>query len=45
MNGKTAEEAAAELRREGKNEKDIRRLAPHKVFEATGRPIPSCFKN
>jgi glucose-6-phosphate isomerase len=32
MTGKTAEEAAAELRREGKSEEDVRRLAPHKVF-------------
>jgi len=40
MNGKTAEEAAAELRREGKNEEDIRRLAPHKVF-AGNRPTNS----
>jgi glucose-6-phosphate isomerase len=40
MNGKTAEEAAAELRREGRNEDDIRRLAPHKVFEGN-RPTNS----
>jgi glucose-6-phosphate isomerase len=40
MNGKTAEEAAAELRQEGKNEEDIRRLAPHKVFEGN-RPTNS----
>jgi glucose-6-phosphate isomerase len=40
MNGKTAEEAAAELRREGKNEEEIRRLAPHKVFEGN-RPTNS----
>jgi len=40
MNGKTAEEAAAELRREGKREEEIRRLAPHKVFEGN-RPTNS----
>jgi glucose-6-phosphate isomerase len=40
MNGKTAEEAAAELRKEGKNEEEIRHLAPHKVFEGN-RPTNS----
>jgi glucose-6-phosphate isomerase len=40
MNGKTAEEAAAELRREGGSEEDIRRLTPHKVFEGN-RPTNS----
>jgi len=40
MNGKTAEEAAAELRQEGKSEEDIRRLTPHKVFEGN-RPTNS----
>jgi glucose-6-phosphate isomerase len=40
MNGKTEEEAAAELRREGKSEEDIRRLTPHKVFEGN-RPTNS----
>jgi glucose-6-phosphate isomerase len=40
MNGKTAEEATAELRREGKSEEDIRRLAPHKVFDGN-RPTNS----
>jgi len=40
MNGKTAEDAAAELRQEGKSEEDIRRLAPHKVFEGN-RPTNS----
>jgi glucose-6-phosphate isomerase len=40
MNGKTIEEAADELRKEGKNEEDIRRLAPHKVF-AGNRPTNS----
>jgi glucose-6-phosphate isomerase len=40
MNGKTAEEAAAELRKEGKDEEDIRRLTPHKVF-AGNRPTNS----
>jgi glucose-6-phosphate isomerase len=40
MNGKTAAEAAAELRREGRSEEEIRRLAPHKVFEGN-RPTNS----
>jgi len=40
MNGKTLEEAAVELRNKGKTEKDIRRLAPHKVFEGN-RPTNS----
>ncbi len=40
MNGKTLDEATAELRREGKSEEDIRRLAPHKVFEGN-RPTNS----
>jgi glucose-6-phosphate isomerase len=40
MNGKTEEEAAAELRREGQPEEMIRRLAPHKVFEGN-RPTNS----
>jgi glucose-6-phosphate isomerase len=40
MNGKTSEDAVAELRREGKNEEEIRRLAPHKVFEGN-RPTNS----
>jgi len=40
MNGKTSEEAADELRRDGKSEEDIRRLAPHKVFEGN-RPTNS----
>jgi glucose-6-phosphate isomerase len=40
MNGKTAEEAAAELRREGRSEEEIRRLAPHKMFEGN-RPTNS----
>jgi glucose-6-phosphate isomerase len=40
MNGKTAEEAASELQREGKSEPDVRRLAPHKVFEGN-RPTNS----
>ena len=33
MNGKTLEQAAEELRKEGKSEEEIRFLAPHKVFE------------
>ena len=40
MNGKTSEEATAELRRDGKSEDDIRRLTPHKVFEGN-RPTNS----
>jgi glucose-6-phosphate isomerase len=40
MNGKTSEEAAAELRRDGKSEDDIRRLTAHKVFEGN-RPTNS----
>jgi len=40
MNGKTAEEAAAELRKEGRDAEDIRRLTPHKVF-AGNRPTNS----
>jgi glucose-6-phosphate isomerase len=40
MNGKTAEEAAAELRKEGKNEEEVKRLTPHKVFEGN-RPTNS----
>jgi glucose-6-phosphate isomerase len=40
MNGRTAEEAAAELRKEGRAEEEIRRLAPHKVFEGN-RPTNS----
>ena len=40
MNGKSAEQAAAELRKEGKSEEDIQRLLPHKVFEGN-RPTNS----
>jgi glucose-6-phosphate isomerase len=40
MNGKTAEQAAGELRREGKDEEEVRRLTPHKVFEGN-RPTNS----
>jgi glucose-6-phosphate isomerase len=40
MNGKSAEEAAEELRRGGKSEEEIRRLSPHKVFEGN-RPTNS----
>jgi len=40
MNGKAAEEAAAELRKEGRDAEDIRRLTPHKVF-AGNRPTNS----
>jgi glucose-6-phosphate isomerase len=40
MNGKSAEQAAAELRKEGKSEQDIQRLLPHKVFDGN-RPTNS----
>ena len=40
MNGKTAEEAAAELHKEGKSEEEIEHLTPHKVFEGN-RPTNS----
>ncbi len=40
MKGKTAEEAAVELREEGKSEEEILRLTPHKVFEGN-RPTNS----
>jgi glucose-6-phosphate isomerase len=40
MNGKSAEQAAAELRREGRSEEDIQRLLPHKVFDGN-RPTNS----
>jgi glucose-6-phosphate isomerase len=40
MKGKTAEEAAIELRKEGKSEEEIRRLTPHKIFEGN-RPTNS----
>jgi glucose-6-phosphate isomerase len=40
MNGKSAEQAAAELRKEGKSEEDTQRLLPHKVFDGN-RPTNS----
>jgi len=40
MNGRTEYEAAEELRKEGKDEETIRRLAPHKTFEGN-RPTNS----
>jgi glucose-6-phosphate isomerase len=40
MNGKSAEQAAAELRKDGKSEEDVRRLLPHKVFDGN-RPTNS----
>jgi glucose-6-phosphate isomerase len=40
MNGKPAEQAAAELRKEGKSEEEIQRLLPHKVFDGN-RPTNS----
>jgi glucose-6-phosphate isomerase len=40
MNGKSAEQAAAELRQEGKSEEAVQRLLPHKVFDGN-RPTNS----
>jgi glucose-6-phosphate isomerase len=40
MNGKTLPEAVAELRRGGRDEEEIRRIAPHRVFEGN-RPTNS----
>jgi glucose-6-phosphate isomerase len=40
MNGKSAEQAAAELRKDGKSEEDVQRLLPHKVFDGN-RPTNS----
>jgi len=40
MNGKTFEEVVAELRQNGKDDEEIQRLAPHKVF-AGNRPSNS----
>ncbi len=40
MNGKPAEQAAAELRTEGKSEEEVQRLLPHKVFDGN-RPTNS----
>jgi len=40
MNGKPAEQAAAELRSEGKSEEEVQRLLPHKVFDGN-RPTNS----
>jgi len=40
MNGKSAEQAAAELRKEGKSEEEVQRLLPHKVFDGN-RPTNS----
>lgn len=40
MNGKSAEQAAAELRTEGKSEEEVQRLLPHKVFDGN-RPTNS----
>jgi glucose-6-phosphate isomerase len=40
MNGRTLEEAAEELRREGMEEDTVQRLAPHRVFEGN-RPTNS----
>jgi glucose-6-phosphate isomerase len=40
MNGKSAEQAAAELHQAGKSEEEIQRLLPHKVFDGN-RPTNS----
>ena len=40
MNGKNADAVAAELRAEGKSEKEIKRLTPHKLFKGN-RPSNS----
>ncbi len=40
MNGKTAEEAALELKKTGKSEDEIKKLAPFKIFEGN-RPTNS----
>jgi glucose-6-phosphate isomerase len=40
MNGKSLEEAAAELEKEGRSAEEIKHLAPHKVFEGN-RPTNS----
>jgi len=44
MNGKTAEEAAADCA--GRKERERTSApGPHKVFEGNRPTIPSCFKN
>ena len=40
LNGKTHEEVIAELKKEGKSEKEIQKLLPHKMFEGN-RPTNS----
>ena len=40
MNGKTEEQVTAELKKEGKSEEEIKKLAPFKVFEGN-RPTNS----
>jgi len=40
LNGKTREEATAELKKEGKTDKEIQKLLPHKIFEGN-RPTNS----
>jgi glucose-6-phosphate isomerase len=40
LNGKTADEVKAELKKEGKSDKEIQKLWPHKVFEGN-RPTNS----
>lgn len=45
MKGKTEEEARAELVAQGLQGEVLERLLPHKVFPATGRPIPFCIKS
>jgi glucose-6-phosphate isomerase len=40
LNGKTREEAMAELKKEGKTDREIQKLLPHKIFEGN-RPTNS----
>jgi glucose-6-phosphate isomerase len=42
MNGKTAEEVEADLKRDGRSDEEIKHLAPYKVFEGN-RPTNSIF--
>ncbi len=41
MNGRTLAEAKAQLKAQGLPAAEVNRLAPHKVFPATGRPTRS----
>ena len=44
MNGKTKEEVVAELKKAGKSDEEIERLAPHKVFEGNKPTNSILFK-